>query len=138
MSSRAPLLSSRAKPRDLRRSPTATALFTDAPARPHRLTGVGRYPGDGRGYHRTVFPWPHSFTHPSGSPDRPCRHSERSEEPPGHHPTTPIPLGPQAGQPPQRLTGVGRYPGDGRGYLHPQWRPLHERPGTWVTVKPGT
>ena len=52
--------------------------------------------------------------------------SERSEEPPGHHPTTPIPLGPQAGNP-HRLTEAVQDPRAGtpattRG---PRGRPAH-------------
>ena len=122
-------MSSRAKPRDLRRSPTATALFTDAPAHPHRRTGEGRYPGDGRGYHH---PNCHSRNPSYRTPMRNPRWGNcgwerlrlRVASTQWRTLTTPrYPL--------QRLTGITRYPGDGRGYHHPN---CHSRNPSYRTT----
>ena len=120
------------------------------PLTPYRRTGVGRYPWDGRGYpdkhpknqtahtHSTVVPGsdltPPSTTHQQPLPltvvpAKAGTHGQGAATTttviPHQHPLTPY-----------RRAGVGRYPGDGRGY--PDKHPKNQTAHTHSTVVPGS
>ena len=73
------------------------------PLTPYRRAGAGRYPGDGRGYPDKHPKNQTAHTHSTVVPGSDLTPPSTTHQ----HPLTPC-----------RRAGVGRYPGNGRGYPH--------------------